>query len=262
MNYERIYNEFIQDRLERDIEDNEYYEIHHILPKSLGGTDSKDNLIKLTYSDHIFAHELLARIYNTGGMWSAVLNMCNRKTSNKKSRLLLEQSRKECRERMTGENNPAYGKPNVRRGTTASEESKQKMRESANKVLDNGLTVAQNRNMNTSKKMGEGYHKDRTKKTAQTMRENGLYEKRQEKINQKYIESGKFKVYQLYDTNDVLVFEGIRSELKKWCEENKASWYTVSGNSKVKERMYENNKRVKQQYAHMKNYNCIIKGEK
>lgn len=36
-------------------------ELHHILPRCLGGTDSLDNLIYLSYHDHYKAHEMLAR---------------------------------------------------------------------------------------------------------------------------------------------------------------------------------------------------------
>lgn len=40
---------------------NGYCEVHHIVPKSLGGTDDKDNLIKLTARQHYVAHWILAR---------------------------------------------------------------------------------------------------------------------------------------------------------------------------------------------------------
>lgn len=37
-----------------------YYELHHILPKSMGGTNEKENLILLTLQEHVLAHYLLA----------------------------------------------------------------------------------------------------------------------------------------------------------------------------------------------------------
>lgn len=40
-----------------------YFEEHHILPKSMGGDDSRDNLILLTLSEHVEAHYLLALEY-------------------------------------------------------------------------------------------------------------------------------------------------------------------------------------------------------
>lgn len=39
-----------------------YTEKHHIIPKCLGGNDYDHNLVCLTYSEHIFAHYLLAII--------------------------------------------------------------------------------------------------------------------------------------------------------------------------------------------------------
>lgn len=58
MNYLRIYNQLIEKAKERN-DINGYYEIHHIIPKSEGGTDSPDNLVKLTGREHFIAHKLL-----------------------------------------------------------------------------------------------------------------------------------------------------------------------------------------------------------
>jgi len=41
-------------------------ERHHIIPKCLGGQNGPDNLVNLTYSDHMFSHLLLAKIYGGG----------------------------------------------------------------------------------------------------------------------------------------------------------------------------------------------------
>lgn len=40
------------------------YEIHHIIPKALGGSNNKWNLISLTYQDHFTAHELRYLAYH------------------------------------------------------------------------------------------------------------------------------------------------------------------------------------------------------
>lgn len=60
MNYEKMYNMFIQNRMLRSDRDG-YVEEHHIVPRSMGGTDDPDNLIWLTARDHYFAHRLLAK---------------------------------------------------------------------------------------------------------------------------------------------------------------------------------------------------------
>jgi len=90
MNYQKIYNQFISDRLNKVPVG--YFEKHHILPKSLGGNDDKSNLIKLTAQDHYFAHELLAKIY--GGKMSNALWMMTTSKKYKKSRIIYEQAKK------------------------------------------------------------------------------------------------------------------------------------------------------------------------
>ena len=39
------------------------YEIHHIVPRCVGGNNTEDNLVKLTFKEHYFAHKLLTRMY-------------------------------------------------------------------------------------------------------------------------------------------------------------------------------------------------------
>lgn len=41
--------------------DSKYYEKHHIIPKSLGGTDEADNIVCLTFKEHYIVHLLLTR---------------------------------------------------------------------------------------------------------------------------------------------------------------------------------------------------------
>lgn len=56
MNYKKVYDELMLSRLDRVCNDDFYYEKHHIIPKSLGGTNKKDNLVKLTPKEHFLAH--------------------------------------------------------------------------------------------------------------------------------------------------------------------------------------------------------------
>src|SRR6185312_1295898 len=41
-----------------------YTEIHHIVPRSLGGTDTSENLVRLTYREHFIAHWLLTKFHS------------------------------------------------------------------------------------------------------------------------------------------------------------------------------------------------------
>jgi hypothetical protein len=45
--------------------DNAYTNVHHIIPRSCGGTDDPDNLIKLTPAQHAYAHYLWDKEYGT-----------------------------------------------------------------------------------------------------------------------------------------------------------------------------------------------------
>ena len=71
MNYSRIYEDLIADRRANPPSEDEYYEVHHILPRCMGGGDEPENLIKLRPEDHFFAHLLLAKVHG-GSMWAAV----------------------------------------------------------------------------------------------------------------------------------------------------------------------------------------------
>jgi hypothetical protein len=58
MNYTKLYKELIHKAKERDMVDG-YTEIHHIIPKSEGGSNDKDNLVVLTGREHFIAHKIL-----------------------------------------------------------------------------------------------------------------------------------------------------------------------------------------------------------
>ena len=77
MDYQRIYDEFIADRKAKEaalIASGEYKERHHIVPRSMGGSDDADNLVCLTAGDHFFAHLCLAKTYG-GNQWAGVWSM-------------------------------------------------------------------------------------------------------------------------------------------------------------------------------------------
>lgn len=61
MNYTTIYNNLIQRAVNRSLDG--YRESHHIIPKCLGGNDTKENLVDLTPEEHYIAHLLLMKIY-------------------------------------------------------------------------------------------------------------------------------------------------------------------------------------------------------
>lgn len=127
MDYKRIYAEFIADRRLKEPALAGYVEKHHIAPRSLGGSDDADNLIRLTASDHFFAHLLLAKIHG-GAMWYAVnaMSLCQGTGDRAQDRRYVLRSRrwyevakrefgaahsKRMKGAYTGEAHPMFGKP-------------------------------------------------------------------------------------------------------------------------------------------------------
>jgi len=63
MNYEEHYNRLIDKARNRIINRNsDYYELHHIIPRSIGGSNESINLVYLTAKEHYIAHRLLTKI--------------------------------------------------------------------------------------------------------------------------------------------------------------------------------------------------------
>lgn len=154
MNYQKIYNNLVTCNKVRE----GYVEKHHILPKCIGGLDSKENLVNLYPEEHYLAHLLLCKIYpNNQKLLYAAMNMTsgaminNGKRTNKAYGWLRRQYAKS----MSGDNNPNRKNPELQKlagvkrigqkrteetkcnmslaqmGRTFSEETKNKMAESA-----------------------------------------------------------------------------------------------------------------------------------
>lgn len=76
MEYLKIYNKIIERAANRDIVG--YVEKHHILPKCLGGTNKKYNIVSLTAKEHYICHKLLCEIYpSESKLKYAFWRMCN-----------------------------------------------------------------------------------------------------------------------------------------------------------------------------------------
>jgi hypothetical protein len=61
MNYKRIHDLIIENAKTRDYQG--YTESHHIIPKCLGGSNKRNNLVNLTLKEHYMIHILLVKIY-------------------------------------------------------------------------------------------------------------------------------------------------------------------------------------------------------
>jgi hypothetical protein len=62
--YKRTYDRLIE-RAEGRVKEKGVHENHHIVPRSLGGSNEKSNIVALTYKEHFLAHWLLTK-FTTG----------------------------------------------------------------------------------------------------------------------------------------------------------------------------------------------------
>ena len=79
MNYRQIYNDIINCAKMRILDPALHYDKHHILPKSMGGTDDSSNLVSLTDREHFIAHTLLWKIHRNRAMTSTLWIMSQNK---------------------------------------------------------------------------------------------------------------------------------------------------------------------------------------
>jgi hypothetical protein len=112
MNYTKHYTLLIERAKERII--NDYTEKHHIVPRCLGGTDVRENIVALTPEEHYVAHQLLVKMYPKEHKLVHAANMMTvasngKRSKNKRYRWLKERHIRVCRARV-GEKNPSYGK--------------------------------------------------------------------------------------------------------------------------------------------------------
>jgi len=138
MDYLKIYKALIHKaRKEYRIKHTgQYYEIHHIVPKSLGGSNRSHNKVLLTAKEHFIAHHLLFKhtVKFPYKDWSYKMALAFRRLSkgswsHKKRDFISTVTAKtysivkeHISTKMLGEGNPMYGKVNNQKGTTFSEE--------------------------------------------------------------------------------------------------------------------------------------------
>lgn len=79
MNYQKIYDQLVEKRRNFPLfKKQDYYcETHHIVPKCMGGSNEKENLVNLYAKEHFIAHLLLTKIYlNNFKILTAFIIMC------------------------------------------------------------------------------------------------------------------------------------------------------------------------------------------
>jgi len=87
MNYKKIYDALVEKAKARGLDKSQhegYFEIHHIVPRCLGGTDEADNLVMLTGREHYVAHVLLWKLNpDNKDLFNAAWLMSNKSLSNR-----------------------------------------------------------------------------------------------------------------------------------------------------------------------------------
>lgn len=115
MNYQKIYNQLIEKRQNQRLTKKDcYVEKHHILPRSMGGNNDKENLVNLTAKEHFIAHFLLYKIYKNSEMAFAFFSMTRGKNNKGMKTYVNSNSysiaRKIFIKNIQGKNNPRFGK--------------------------------------------------------------------------------------------------------------------------------------------------------
>jgi len=132
--YTRIYYALVTRAKSRTLDESIYIERHHIVPKSLGGNNKKDNIVKLTPREHFICHLLLPKMLegiSKRKMSFALTNFTNRarhgtteiyKIGSRTYQVIKENAAKYMSEVQTG-------RPSNFKGRIQTEENKQATRE-------------------------------------------------------------------------------------------------------------------------------------
>jgi hypothetical protein len=119
--YTHWYNQLVEQAKVRVLPRDVYTEKHHIIPRSLGGDNSIDNLVRLTAREHFVCHWLLTKMvtgsakYKMAYAFGAMLYRGNNNQSRYKVTGKIYENIKISRakilsEAVAGTNNPMYGK--------------------------------------------------------------------------------------------------------------------------------------------------------
>ncbi len=151
--YHHLYFTIINRAKNRILPINTKKEIHHIIPKSLGGTNETDNLVPLTLKEHWVCHRLLVKFLidknHIRKMYNALYMMAVKdyRTVNARTYEQIKNNIVPWNKGLTGtkgnpcsDNNKEYFR-NLYKGISRSEDAVQKMKTSWKKKFDEGYSV-------------------------------------------------------------------------------------------------------------------------
>lgn len=192
--YKKWYYQIINQASDRTL--SEYTEKHHIIPKSLGGTNDKKNLVNLTAREHLICHMLLPKMvlgnsYHKmiNALWamSKLKNRYHQRapiTSRVYEKLKKDRSAA-LSEMYKGDNNPFYGK-------THSEDTKEKMKGRVVSDTTKELISVQQKER-FSKMTGTFFGKTHSNETKEKIRQSRIGKKDSEETCTKKSIAGKNK---------------------------------------------------------------------
>jgi len=162
MDYKKIYYSLIETRkfIVRKKREGAYYEKHHILPTSLGGTNDKENLVLLTAKEHFVAHLLLTKMYegeDKRKMIFAFWRLCN---GNKKIKNVLNGKQYEDCRKIYIEQHIKYLKESYKSGKRKFMHNKKHTIEAKEKISigNKGKVISESQKKQISKKVREKYN--------------------------------------------------------------------------------------------------------
>ena len=78
MNYQKLYDSIMATGRQRGTKERPGFDLHHVIPSCMDGSDYESNKALLTYREHFVAHRILTKIHlNHSGLHCAVWRMTN-----------------------------------------------------------------------------------------------------------------------------------------------------------------------------------------
>lgn len=113
MNYAKIYNQLIERA--KSVRDLDYSEKHHIVPRCMGGDNSKSNIVRLSAEEHYVAHLCLVKMYPENRQLVYAANMMcsnsnfHKRSSNKRYGWLRKRLQQAAKLTQSGAGNSNFG---------------------------------------------------------------------------------------------------------------------------------------------------------
>lgn len=170
-----------------------YNELHHIIPRSLGGGDSSINIVKLTAREHFVCHWLLSKMLegqNKEKMIYALRLMCKRKLHNERITSRVYENTKELHASAMSKRHKGKKLTSEQKNALLKANKGRKWTESQHKIMSEKLKgrvfseESRKRMSEAAKKRSRKPHSEETKRKIAASNSKPLSEERKNKISQ------------------------------------------------------------------------------